>query len=136
MTRWPGYVRWRTPRAYGSYVQKYPTHYDWIARVRRRCLYLVRHFAVSVNTYWKHPPPTRKFEFLSIDVWGRPGRGYHLPTKTGRRVWRFLWTYGPRWNWGIYQGRMWSRGRGWSASPPGPRDSDPGHYRHLHVTFL
>lgn len=136
MARWPGYRPWRRPTRYGSYVQKFPQHYSWTPPVRRVAQEIVRKFPVSVNTYYKHYPPTRRFEYVSLDVWARRGRGYYLPPKVGRRVWRYLWyRRGIGWNHGIYRGRKWRRYRGWSRSPAGPPDSDPGHHAHIHITY-
>lgn len=134
MARWPGWTPWRRPMRYGTYIQKYPTHFHWRPKTRRVCRILVRRFNVSVNSYYRHPPPTRRWERVSLDVWGRRGRGYYLPPKVGRRVWSYLWRHGNRWQSGIYRGRWYRPHRGWSGSPPGPPDSDPRHDAHIHLT--
>ncbi|MCA1717137.1 MAG: hypothetical protein LC781_09950 [Actinobacteria bacterium] len=38
--------------------------------------------------------------------------------------------------WVIWWGSMWSMRGGWEAAPWGPVDSDPGHYSHVHFTFV
>lgn len=134
---WPGYVPWREPKASGNYTEKHPTHYDWRADAKAVAREIVEKFDVSVNTYFKHPPDYgRKFEFVSLDVWGPKGRGDPLDPAEGQRVWNYLWNRrGIGWSWGIYKGRSWGRIKGWDKAPSGPPDSDPGHYRHLHITY-
>lgn len=135
MPRWPGQGPFRYPRRYGSYVDVHPSRYNWTPRVRRKCRQIVRRFPVSVNSYVRHPPPTHRWTRVSFDVWHRRGRGYYLPPKVGRRVWRYMWVTGPRWNWGYYRGVGWRRLSGWGRTPPGPPDSDPRHDAHCHWTL-
>lgn len=133
---WPGYVPWREPRK-GGYIDRHPTHYDWRPDVEEVARELVEKFNVSVNTYFKHPPTYgRKFEFVSLDVYGPEGRGDPLDPAVGREVWKYLWNRpGIHWAWGIYMGRSWGSVKGWGPAPPGPEDSDPEHNHHIHITY-
>lgn len=135
--QWPGYTPWRQPKRSGSYVDMYPTHYSWEPSVEEVARELVEKFDVSVNTYHLHPPGTKvNWEHVSLDVWGPKGRGHKLDPREGRKVWSYLWNRpGIRWAWGIYEGKMWVRGRGWESSPPGPSDSDAEHNWHIHLSY-
>jgi hypothetical protein len=99
--------------------------------------------ATTWNTYFWHPPYSRpyilqRYDHVSVDVWGRGGRGYALSNTAGRRVLGRMMAdpTPPNLWWLIYWGRMWVAGEGWQAAPPGPPDSDPLHFKHLHATFL
>lgn len=138
----------------GSYLTDHPTHFNWrpdvraaVNRVQSKFPYLT-----YANTYTWHPPYdppaiTRRYDAVSVDFWGGGvvngryvgyrGKDINL-TVNGWRVFNALW-YDPNppniW-WIIYNGRIWIRGRGWSSAPWGPPDSDAGHYRHIHCTFV
>jgi hypothetical protein len=121
-------------------VKKYEAEFPW---------------QTYINTYVWHPPYnppsiTRRYDTVSFDVWGggldRNGkymgyRGRALGATQGDRIFKRIWNdpaYPPI-HWIIWSGKMWVNpafgGRGWGPSPWGPPDSDPGHYRHIHVTF-
>jgi hypothetical protein len=137
--RWPAYAPGPAPKPNSpSYVERHPTRYFWTPGVAAFLRGLVRRFPnISVNTYHLHPPGWGQYERVSFDVWDRRGRGYPLDPEVGLRVWRYLWEYegAPYWEWGIYRGKIWTRSTGWGPSPPGPADSDPGHWKHIHVSF-
>lgn len=123
----------------GWYAETYPTHHIWNDDVNHLVLkYEAQYAGIYLNTYYMHPPVFgRKWEFRSFDVWDVGGRGHELDSDLGDEV--FDTIFGdpelPLIEWIIYKGRMWTRSGGWEASPPGPEGSDPGHYRHIHVSF-
>jgi len=99
------------------------------------------------NTYYMHPPVYgRKYEFVSVDFWGGGlsngqyvgNRGKPIGAFLGHKVWNAIYqdSYLPNIFWIIWNGRMWVRGLGWGPSPWGPPDSDAGHFRHIHVTYV
>jgi hypothetical protein len=111
------------------------------------------------NTYFDHPPdyqaprrwPVDYYSAKSFDVWGggltltgkyTGYRGKPLPRKRGNKIFKQLFNAktGPEIDWIIYAGEMWwnpkTGGPGWTSAPPGPADSDPGHWNHLHVTYV
>lgn len=141
-----------------SYIDDHPTNFNWrsdvqgvVNRVQKKWPW-----KTYINTYWWHPPYNppaivERFDSRSFDVWGGGGtgqgsysgyRGKPLPVELGKQIFDFIFNNPnpPNINWTIYRGRMWwnpvTGGHGWQASPPGPADSDPGHYNHIHVTFL
>jgi hypothetical protein len=74
----------------------------------------------------------------SFDVWGFGGRGDLLGANLGNEV---FWTLfsdkkPPHISWIIWQGKQWRHGVGWIIAPGRPPDSDPGHFSHIHVTYL
>jgi len=126
-----------------SYVRDHPTNYIWRANIEQLTDRLVNmdpfYRRIWVNTYFFHPPVvTPRRDMLSFDVWDFGGRGFHLDVNLGNQVFQRLFNDPnlPNINWIIWQGRMWTRGVGFGPSPPGPPDSDPGHFSHLHVTYL
>lgn len=144
-----------------SYATDHPTHFNWDERVRRRVTALWRRYPwqTYVNTYFDHPPDYRRprrwpvayYDAKSFDVWGGGGtdeesytgyRGKPLPRELGEEIFDVLFyaQRGPAIDWIIYRGKMWwnpaTGGPGWTASPPGPPDSDPQHLRHIHVTYI
>jgi hypothetical protein len=136
-----------------SYISDHPTNFNWTAPVKKRVRSVQKkwQWKTYINTYYWHPPyvagvVTRRYDWLSMDVWNGGGhnaatysgyRGKPLPKDLGDKIFRHLFytNYGPPIAWIIWQGRMWVRGRGWGPAPGGPIDSDPGHYRHIHVTY-
>ena len=110
-----------------------PTHYDFRPDVRR----VVRHVesvfpAVRANTYKDHPWPN--WDRVSVDFWGRGGRGDPIARDTGREVLEYLLTIPdlpPLRHW-IYLHHLWTSfgGVSWWA----PFDHS-GKLRHVHVTF-
>jgi hypothetical protein len=138
------------PRALSrSYISEHPTHFNFRADVARLVNRIQRQFPwqTFANTYYQHPPNFgRKYERVSVDFWGggRSGgrfvgyRGKPIGTSLGHRIFRALFNEGHRPNisWIIWNGRMWVRGTGWEKAPWGPADSDAGHYKHIHVTYM
>ena len=128
------------------YVRDHPTNYVWEPRIEKLTKRLVNmdpfHRRIWVNTYFDHPPGvTPRRDKVSFDVWGFGGRGDPLDVELGWRIRRLLFRLskkrgGPNIAWIIWRGRMWEHGVGPKPSPPGPRDSDPKHLTHLHVTYL
>ncbi len=140
-----------------SYIDDHPTSFDWRPDVRALVKKYQSEFPYKtyINTYWYHPPYdppsiTRRYDAQSFDVWGggldRNGqymgyRGRALAPTLGDNIFKRIWNdpEGPRIWWIIYKGRMWVNpalgGRGWGPSPWGPPDSDPEHYKHIHVSF-
>ncbi len=133
----------------GTYIQDYPTHFDFRPDVARLVKKYESEFPwkTYINTYEYHPPVFgRKYEFVSFDVWGggldRNGRymGYRgraLGPVLGDRIFRRIFNdpEDPPLLWIIWRGRMWSRAYGWGPAPSGPPDSDPQHLKHIHATF-
>jgi hypothetical protein len=141
----PGEAR-AVSRSYGS---DHPTHFNFRADVARLVNRIQKKFPSQTfaNTYYMHPPNYgRKYERVSVDFWGggRSGgryvgyRGKPIGTSLGHKVWNALWRdpYSPNISWIIWDGKMWVRGSGWGPAPWGPADSDAGHYKHVHVTYV
>lgn len=132
-----------------SYGELYPTHFDFRADVSRLVNRIQRKFPwqTFANTYYMHPPACgRTYEFVSVDFWGGGllngryvgYRGKPIGAPLGHRVWNALYhdRHLPNINWIIWNGKMWVRGSGWCPSPGGRADSDAGHYKHIHVTYM
>ena len=136
-----------------SYISDHPTNFDWREDVERLVNRIQKKFPnqTYANTYYWHPPYsppaiTRRYDSVSVDFWGggfsngkyAGYRGKPIGTSLGHQVWKALWNdpYASNISWNIWNGRMWVRGRGWSASPWGPPDSDAGHYKHVHCTYI
>ena len=135
-----------------SYPEIHLTHFNWRRDVHDVVKW-VQHkhpWQTYINTYLWHPlydPPdiTKQYDSVSFDVWGggvvngiyRGYRGKPLPMMFGKQIKNELMNKpGPeKISWLIHGGKMWVRGEGWQPAPPGPPDSDPGHYNHLHVTY-
>jgi predicted chitinase len=120
-----------------SYIDTHPTRYNWRSDVEAVARYLVDNYDVWVNTYVDHPPGWGADE-RSLDVWASGGRGYTIDPAVGQAAFDDIFNNGkePWINWVIWWGSMWSIGGGWEGAPPGPPDSDPGHYGHVHITFV
>jgi len=135
-----------------SYISDHPTNFDWRPDVARLVNRIQKKFPnqTYANTYSWHPPYsppaiTRRYDAVSVDFWGGGlsngryvgYRGKPIGTSLGHQVWKAIWNdpYAPNISWIIWNGRMWVRGRGWSASPWGPPDSDAGHHKHIHVSY-
>ncbi len=140
-----------------SYIQDHPTHFNWRPDVKAVVKRLQARWPWQtwIGTYLWHPPYdppaiTIRYDARSLDVWGggivngvyRGKRGKPLPAELGKKIWDFLWNMPgkPDIYWIIYRGRMWVNprygGRGWGPSPPGPPDSDSGHWNHIHITYV
>lgn len=137
-----------------SYIDDHPTNFYWRSDIQAivNKLQAKWPWKTYVNTYWWHPPYsypliTIHYDNRSFDVWGGGGtgpgnysgyRGKYLPPELGKQI--FNWLFSDKSpgqiHWIIYRGRMWVRGQGWQPAPSGPPDSDPGHWRHIHVTYL
>jgi hypothetical protein len=130
------------------YVRAHPTNYNWRQDIERLTHGIVNRDAferrIWINTYFHHPPGGehafwRNRDETSFDVWGFGGRGDSLPKSLGDQVFHVLFSNPnpPDIWWIIWQGRMWSRFQGgFVAAPQGPSGSDPGHFHHIHVTYL
>lgn len=136
-----------------GYSVDHPTNFNWRPDVAQLVSRIQRQFPnqTYANTYSWHPPYsppaiTRRYDAVSVDFWGGGlsngryvgYRGKPIGTALGHRVWQALWNdpHAPNISWIIWNGRMWIRGRGWSAAPWGPADSDAGHYEHIHVSYV
>ncbi|HZB07983.1 MAG TPA: hypothetical protein VE525_02600 [Rubrobacter sp.] len=132
-----------------SYISDHPTHFNFRADVAREVNRIQRKFPSQTfaNTYYMHPPAFgRKYERVSVDFWGGGRsngryvgyRGKPIGSSLGQRVFNAIFhdKYKPNISWIIWNGRMWVRGTGWGPSPWGPRDSDPRHEKHIHVTYM
>lgn len=134
-----------------SYIKDHPTRFNFAPKVRKAVNRVQRQVPKQTyaNTYVWHPPYdppaiTRRYDTLSVDFWGggvvngryAGYRGKPLPPELGDKIFRMLWNGSLPIHWIIWKGKMWIRGVGWSAAPGGPADSDAGHYKHLHCTFL
>jgi hypothetical protein len=138
-----------------SYVSDHPTTFAWNSEVRSVVAKLQSAYPwkTYINTYIWHPPSdplhgiSRDYQHQSFDVWGggrwggkyRGYRGKTLGRRLGNRIFKDLLAGrygGPQIAWIIYSGKMWVRGEGWQPAPPGAADSDPGHFGHIHVTYM
>jgi hypothetical protein len=140
-----------------GYMDDHPTQFNWTEPVKARVKAIQDKFPwrTYANTYWDHPPgngrwPVNYYTRYSIDFWGGGGanketytgyRGKTLLRDLGDKIFDELFyaESGPAIDWIIWRGRMWwspkTGGPGWTSSPPGPADSDPDHFRHIHVTY-
>ena len=132
-----------------SYIDDHPTRFDFRGDVHKAINRVQKKFPFQTfaNTYVGHPPGFGgKYDRVSVDFWGggrKNGRyvGYRgkpLAHNLGDRVFRAIFNdkHKPNISWIIWRGRMWVRGKGWGPAPGGPPDSDAGHYKHIHVTFM
>lgn len=133
-----------------AYSDTYWTHFDWRSDVKASVVRTQKKFPwlTYANTYYCHPPVYgRKYEFASADFWGgglSNGSYYGYRGKpinavvNGWAVFDAIFDDPglPNIYWIIFAGRMWTRGYGWGPAPWGPPDSDPGHFSHIHVTYL
>ena len=132
-----------------SYISDHPTHFDFRADVARAINRVQAKFPSQTyaNTYYMHPPVYgRKYEYVSVDFWGgglsngryAGYRGKPIGTSLGNQVWKAIYNDPnlPNIFWIIWNGKMWVRGTGWEPAPWGPPDSDAGHYKHIHVTYV
>jgi len=123
----------------GWYAETYPTHHIWNDDVNRLVLkYEAQFDDIYLNTYFMHPPVFgRKWEFRSFDVWDVAGRGFDLDPDLGDEVHSTIMDDPdpPLIAWIIYKGSMFTPGGGVETWDPPEDGSDPGHYRHIHVTF-
>lgn len=123
------------------YIQQHPTNYIWAPRVRRVAQRLVNmpeyQGKIWINTYYQHPPVWER-DITSFDIWGWGGRGAPIGTALGNAVFKTFFNNPnpPDIWWTIWNGWMWTRQGGWELAPPGPADSDPNHWLHIHVTYL
>jgi hypothetical protein len=131
------------------YVRAHPTNYKWREDIEQLTRGIVNRASfkerIWINTYHHHPPGGedefwRHRDTTSFDVWGFDGRGDPLPKELGDRVFKVLFDDLARpdiW-WIIWQGEMWSRFQvpQLRPAPPGAAGSDPGHFSHIHVTYL
>lgn len=130
------------------YVREHPTNYNWREDIEELTHRIVNmepfKGRIWINTYQHHPPGGpddfwRHRDTTSFDVWGFGGRGDPLLKKLGDQVHHVLFSdvNPPDIWWIIWQGSMWSRFQGgFVDAPGGPVGSDPGHFRHIHVTYL
>ena len=136
-----------------SYIQDHPTHFNWrqdVANLVRRVQSKFPNQTYA-NTYVWHPPKspptiTVQYDAVSVDFWGGGVvngkyvgyRGKPIGTALGHQVWKALWNDPnlPNISWIIWNGNMWVRGVGWKSAPWGPADSDAGHFKHIHVTYV
>ena len=137
-----------------SYITDHPTNFGWRADVARSIARVQKKFPYKTyaNTYLWHPPYdppviTKRYDAMSVDYWGGGvvngkyvgyrGKDINL-TVDGDAVFDAIWNdpYLPNIHWIIWNGWMWVRGSGWQRAPWGPPDSDAGHFRHIHVTYV
>jgi hypothetical protein len=124
-----------------NYIRQHPTNYVWEPRVKRVAYQLVNmdrfYKRIWANTYFQHPPDWNRDD-TSFDVWAYGGRGSFLSPTLRREVFDVIFNMdgAPDIWWIISGGGMWTRAGGWEDAPWGPADSDPGHWGHIHVTYL
>lgn len=137
--KWPAYNPGGAPQPRAaSYVLRHPTRYNWTPGVEKIARSIVTKFpGTSVNTYVGHPPGWEQYERVSLDVWHENGRGVSLPSGLGDQVFKYVFNLpgAPHIEWIIYKGRMWTRSGGWQNAPGGAADSDPGHWKHIHISY-
>lgn len=131
-----------------GYADVYWTHFDFYAPVRRAINRVQAQYPwlTYACTYFKHPPVfERVWEIFSVDYWagglvnGRyvGYRGKNINTViNGWKIFNAAFNdpYLPNIAWIVYGGYMWTP-RGWTTAPPGPRNSDPGHHFHPHISY-
>ena len=124
-----------------TYVRQHPTNYIWRADIEKLTHKLVNMTKfkgkIWINTYFQHPPGWNR-DRTSFDVWAFGGRGANLSPALRREVFSTIFNMEglPLIWWIISGGGMWTRAGGWEDAPWGPPDSDPGHFGHVHVTYL
>lgn len=123
----------------GPYVDAHPTHFNFREDVRGLVDKYEDEFygQIYLNTYVGHPPGWEQYEHVSFDVWDDDGRGRALDFVLGDEVWSRIFNdpEDPRIQWIIYKGWMWTRSGGWQVFDPPEDGSDPGHWRHIHVSY-
>lgn len=110
-----------------------PTHYNVQAALKFIAETICAALGCTWNTYENHPQPYW-LDDISIDFWGRYGRGNPIGRLVGRRVTRRLIRQHKnnvpicyiRW-----RGKIWHPKSGWYKFNP----DGIGHYDHVHVTF-
>ena len=132
-----------------SYQDEHPTLFCWRPDVKKlidkyQDAFPYKTFA---NTYYDHPPKWHR-DTTSVDFWGGGldavgdrylgYRGKPLPEELGKKLFNMIFNdpTPPAIWWTIYRGKMWVRGEGWQDAPDGPSGTDPGHWNHIHVTYV
>lgn len=109
------------------------TRWRWRGDVRRVVAHLESQFpALRANTYVCHP--WCGWGRVSVDLWGRGGRGDPIPRDTGFLALREAFTlpWGPSLRHTIYLHQLWTDfgGYSWWRS-----DDHSGKLRHVHLTY-
>ena len=135
-------------RHYGSgwYVEAHPTQFNFHPILQEMVDRYEAMFSspetgrdIFICTYWEHPPIFgNQYDDVSFDVWDSDGRGYALDSVLGDEVWQVIYNdpEGLQIEWIIYKGWMWTRTGGWEVYDPPEDGSDPGHWKHIHVSYL
>jgi hypothetical protein len=110
-----------------------PTHWNVLRQVKVLAQLLCTRFERTWNTYENHPYPYY-LDDISVDFWGRRGRGSPVGRRAGRRIARALihqHGHGIPICYIRWRGRIWHPRDGWRRFNP----DGIGHYDHVHVTF-
>jgi hypothetical protein len=109
------------------------TLYSWRYDVERVVHeVLARYPHVSANTYVGHPFPG--WSRVSVDFWGRRGRGYAIARLEGAEIVDYLWdrTQRPQVRHTIFEHTLTTSWAGQSYWREGDHSGD---LRHVHVTY-
>lgn len=109
------------------------TRHHWTPEVHREVQAVLNQFsAVTANTYVCHP--WCGWGRLSVDLWGRGGRGDAIPHDLGQKALRFLFNRPgpPRLRHTIFEHTLWTSFGGISRWT---RDDHSGILRHVHLTY-
>lgn len=107
------------------------THWDVRPYIRQWSEQIRAHYGTRWNTYRDHPPGYG-LDAVSVDHWGKAGRGSPLDEHTGDQVALHIIGMHPvrPVRWLIWWGEMWTPTQGWT-----PDRSGYSHYDHVHVTY-
>jgi hypothetical protein len=134
----------------GSFLDVFPTRYEWRPDVEQRARWLVDTFNVWCNSHHDHPPGWSSqvastdsdgtvwyIENTSFDVWGPQGRGDPIDSNVGQQVFDTLYNdpNPPNIYWIIWWGIIYWEGNNWQGEPHQHSSIEHGHYDHIHVTY-
>src|SRR5215213_3032436 len=120
----------------GTDTNYHYTHWDVEPHVREKAEDCVVRFGGSLNTYFDHPPGYG-LDSVSVDIWGRGGRGAPLPEADGDAC--VSWILG-QWapeqiQWLIWWGWIWTPGGRWQVYS-GWQGAHRGADAHIHTTYV
>ena len=137
----------------GSYISEHPTRFNWTSPVRRlvekyQAMFPWQTYACTYVWHPPYDPPaiTKRYDRLSVDFWGggvvngkyQGYRGKPLPDALHKKLFNVIFDDpdGPKIDWILSNGWMWSWRTGWSPYDPyDPYNADMAHRKHIHITF-
>lgn len=121
----------------GSYVDLHPSRWDtvWRSDIEALARKMVDKYGCTANTYWWHPPELG-LDSVSVDFWGKGGRGDWIPYEMGQAIFEEIFNDpNPPWiRYCIWQGTMYGAWNNWQGEPYGA-DEFSYHNDHPHFSF-